>query len=62
MEELRADEVRVGDHLWSETGELVVLRVRDAADGELVFTLRPAMGRTTELKIKPWATLEVIEH
>ena len=59
---VRADEVRVGDHLWSDNAEFVVLKVRDAADGQLVFTLRPVLGPTTELKVPPWAQLAVSEH
>jgi len=58
---VRADEVRVGHHLWSDSAELIVLQVRDATDGHVVLTLRPAMGRATELKVPPWAPLALIE-
>ena len=58
---VRADELRVGHHLWSDNAELIVLQVRDAADGQLVLTLRPALGRATELKVPPWAPLALIE-
>jgi hypothetical protein len=57
---VRADDVRIGDHLWSDNAELAILHIRDAADGHVVLTLRPAMGRSTELKLPPWAPLAVV--
>jgi hypothetical protein len=42
--------------------EHVVLKVRDASDGKLVLTLRPPLGRTTELTVAPWVDLKLIEN
>ena len=58
---VRADELRVGQLVWEREEEHQLLRVRDAADGTLVLTLRPAMGPALEVRVAPWAQLSVIE-
>ena len=58
---VRADEVRVGHVVWHSDAQHQVLRVRDASDGGLVLTLRPAIGRAIDVKVPPWEHIAVIE-
>ena len=41
--------------------EQTVRALMSCADGQLVLTLRPALGPANELKVPPWAELAVIE-
>jgi hypothetical protein len=58
---VRADEIQVGNVVWSNREECLVIRVRDAADGHLVLTLRPGMDRTRDVRISPLAMVQLVE-
>jgi hypothetical protein len=58
---VRADEIRVGNVVWSDEEECLVVLVRDAADGHLVLTLRPGMERTRDVRLAPWTMVGVVE-
>ena len=59
---VRADELRVGQHVWQNDAEHEILRVRDLSDGRLELTLQPHLGDVVEVKLAPWAQLPVIEE
>jgi len=58
---VRADEIHTGDVVWHGNHEQLLVKVRDAFDGRLVLTLRPSIGKTTDLKIAPWDVLSVVD-
>jgi len=58
---VRADEIRIGNVVWSGDEECLVVHVRDAADGHLVLTLRPGMERTRDVRLAPWAMVGLVE-